>query len=73
MDEQVRISKTLSLWLRHDPAAGGITLDPEGWAEVPVALTALSRTLTRTITPNELEAVVAGSSVPVANLAVQTG
>lgn len=42
MDE-VRLSKTLSLWLRHQPEAGGLTLDPQGWTEVDAVLAALER------------------------------
>jgi hypothetical protein len=30
----VRVSKFLSLALRHRPQAAGLTLDPEGWANV---------------------------------------
>ncbi|WP_328607667.1 RNA 2'-phosphotransferase [Amycolatopsis sp. NBC_00345] len=45
MDEKnrTRISKRLSLHLRHDPAAIGLTLDPAGWAEVDSLLACLSR------------------------------
>ena len=34
----VRTSKFLSLVLRHDPAAAGITLDEAGWADVDALL-----------------------------------
>ncbi|MBX3480607.1 MAG: RNA 2'-phosphotransferase [Caulobacter sp.] len=37
------ISKTLSYWLRHAPEAGGLVLDPAGWAPVDAVLTALKR------------------------------
>lgn len=40
-DQTVRISKTLSLWLRHKPEAGGLRLSPEGWAETEDVLKAL--------------------------------
>jgi len=36
----VRYSKFLSLVLRHDPSAAGLTLDREGWADVGQLLTA---------------------------------
>jgi putative RNA 2'-phosphotransferase len=38
-----RLSKTLSYWLRHEPEAGGVTLDAAGWAGVDDVLAALSR------------------------------
>src|SRR5690348_13441851 len=31
---RTRISKTLSFWLRHNPAAGGLRLDEQGWADL---------------------------------------
>lgn len=43
MAQVVRISKTLSLWLRHRPQAAGLTLDGEGWADVGAVLAALAR------------------------------
>lgn len=43
MADQVRISKTLSYWLRHKPEDGALTLDAQGWAETDAVLTALSR------------------------------
>jgi putative RNA 2'-phosphotransferase len=52
---QVRLSKRLSLVLRHRPEAAGLTLDPNGWVAVPALLTALG------ITRAELDAVVAGN------------
>ncbi len=39
----VRLSKRLSLWLRHDPGAGGLVLDPQGWTEVDAVLAGLVR------------------------------
>ncbi|WP_086609151.1 RNA 2'-phosphotransferase [Erythrobacter donghaensis] len=36
-------SRTLSYWLRHAPEAGGITIDPQGWAEAGAVLAALAR------------------------------
>lgn len=43
MNDDVRFSKRLSLWLRHKPEAGGIRLDAEGWAETPKVLATLER------------------------------
>ncbi len=34
MANRVRLSKFLSLVLRHDPAAAGVTLDEEGWVSI---------------------------------------
>lgn len=39
----VRLSKFLSLVLRHDPAKIGLALDPQGWAEVDALLAAAHR------------------------------
>lgn len=41
MDDRA-ISKSLSYWLRHRPDAGGIDIDPAGWAEVDAVLEALA-------------------------------
>jgi putative RNA 2'-phosphotransferase len=45
MDEITRTqrSKTLSMWLRHKPERGGLTLSKEGWAAVPAILEAFER------------------------------
>ena len=45
MDEVrlVRISRSLSKYLRHDPAGLGLTLAPGGWVRVDDLLTALSQ------------------------------
>jgi putative RNA 2'-phosphotransferase len=40
----VRLSKTLSYWLRHRPEAGSLLLDEQGWANVDAVLAALERT-----------------------------
>lgn len=42
MNNSVRVSKTLSNWLRHQPDAAGLTLDARGWASVDAVLRALS-------------------------------
>jgi putative RNA 2'-phosphotransferase len=56
----VRVSKFLSLVLRHDPARIGIVLDDAGWTDVP-ALLAAAAAHGVTITPAELAEVVASS------------
>jgi putative RNA 2'-phosphotransferase len=38
-----RISKRMSFWLRHQPADGGLTLDLAGWAGVQSLLEALRK------------------------------
>lgn len=43
MADHVRISKTLSYWLRHKPGDGGLTLDAQGWTDVDDVLAALAR------------------------------
>ncbi|MEV4640715.1 RNA 2'-phosphotransferase [Actinoplanes sp. NPDC049548] len=63
--EQVRLSKRLSLVLRHRPEVAGLTLDPQGWVPVADLLTALN------ITRTELDAVVAGNDK--SRFAVVTG
>jgi putative RNA 2'-phosphotransferase len=40
--ETVRISKTLSFWLRHRPEDAGLTLDAQGWTDIDALLAALS-------------------------------
>lgn len=41
--DDVRLSKLLSLWLRHDPTAGGLTLDAQGWTDIDAVLAGLAR------------------------------
>lgn len=41
--EHKHASKFISLILRHDPAAAGITLDAGGWANVPELLTGMEK------------------------------
>jgi putative RNA 2'-phosphotransferase len=50
--ELIRISKRLARHLRHDPAALGLTLSPDGWVDVDTLLRAL------TITREQLDEVV---------------
>jgi putative RNA 2'-phosphotransferase len=42
--DTVELSKVVSQALRHAPEAYGLTLDPEGWANVQDLISALSRT-----------------------------
>ena len=41
MADDRQISKSLSYWLRHNPEAGNLILDPSGWAECIAVLGAL--------------------------------
>ena len=43
MSDDVRVSKMLSLWLRHKPEAAGLTLDPQGWTDVDAVLAAFAQ------------------------------
>jgi uncharacterized protein (TIGR02452 family) len=52
-----RVSKFLSLVLRHDPARIGITLDDAGWTDVSALLAALAAHGTR-LTRDELHEIV---------------
>lgn len=54
----VRLSKFLSLVLRHDPGTLGITLDSNGWVAVDELLSAAARA-GKTITREQLDEVVA--------------
>jgi putative RNA 2'-phosphotransferase len=56
----LRISKFLSLVLRHDPSSIGITLDEAGWTDVDALLAAAARHGVR-LTRDELRALVASS------------
>jgi putative RNA 2'-phosphotransferase len=60
MDEAraVRIGKFVSLVLRHEPSAAGVTLDPEGWVTVDALLEGAARH-GFTIERAELDEVVA--------------
>jgi putative RNA 2'-phosphotransferase len=53
--EQVRLSKRLSLVLRHRPETAGLVLDPNGWVPVTDLLAALR------ISRTELDIVVANN------------
>ncbi|MBX3222986.1 MAG: RNA 2'-phosphotransferase [Labilithrix sp.] len=56
----MRISKLLSLGLRHDPSALGITTDAGGWTEVCAVLRGLAER-NAAVTREELEELVAAS------------
>jgi putative RNA 2'-phosphotransferase len=43
MADHVRISKTLSYWLRHRPDEAGLALDAQGWASVDAVLAGLTQ------------------------------
>ena len=42
MERRTRVSKTLSLWLRHRPDLAGLTLSSAGWAPVDQVVAALA-------------------------------
>lgn len=52
---QVRLSRRMSMVLRHRPESVGITLDAQGWVPIATLLEALG------VTRAELDAVVAGN------------
>src|SRR5215510_4751013 len=56
-ERATRISKYLSLVLRHDPSAAGVTLDAEGWVGVEELLAGAARH-GQSFTRTELEEVV---------------
>ena len=53
----VRVSRFLSLVLRHDPSAAGVELDAEGWTEVD-ALIAGVNAAGRHLTAEDLATIV---------------
>jgi RNA:NAD 2'-phosphotransferase (TPT1/KptA family) len=55
--ETTRRSKLLSLVLRHDPAHIGLSLDEQGWANVPTLLAQLAKHQ-QPLTLEELEYIV---------------
>jgi len=57
---EVKISKFLSLVLRHQPEKIGLVLDEHGWASIPELLNACDRNKF-SITPSELQSVVANN------------
>jgi putative RNA 2'-phosphotransferase len=59
-DRQTRVSKYLSLHLRHRPDALGLMLEPGGWVPIDTLLQAAAVRGFQ-VTRNELDAVVAGN------------
>ncbi|HVK79406.1 MAG TPA: RNA 2'-phosphotransferase, partial [Verrucomicrobiae bacterium] len=55
MADYLRISKTLSYWLRHQPDASALTLDAQGWTQVDDILAALARERL----PNDIDTLLA--------------
>jgi putative RNA 2'-phosphotransferase len=53
-----KISKFLSLILRHDPAAGGITLDAYGWTPVADVVKAVQSKVEPTFAETDLNRIV---------------
>lgn len=60
MERDVRISKLLSLGLRHKPDELGIVLDEHGWADVDALLAGLAKR-GLAVTADELEEIVRAS------------
>ncbi|MFA5313598.1 MAG: RNA 2'-phosphotransferase [Methanomassiliicoccales archaeon] len=58
MNNDMRISKLLSLSLRHDPSAIGIVLDQNGWTDVPILLNKLNEKIKQPITKDVLDHIV---------------
>lgn len=58
--DDVRLSKFLSLVLRHKPETAGITLDAEGWADVEALLTGMARA-GKPVDRARLDRIVAGN------------
>ena len=56
-NSDVKLGRFLSLVLRHDPGAAGITLDEHGWADVNELLAGVNRTGRRIDLPT-LERIV---------------
>jgi putative RNA 2'-phosphotransferase len=59
--QKVRISKFLSLILRHKPDTIGLMLDEQGWADVPELLDKMTKH-GNPVSMNELEETVATNS-----------
>ncbi len=59
-DPKIRLSKFLSLVLRHEPQRAGLTLDAAGWVDVDALLSGCSAAGV-TLTREELESIVAHS------------
>lgn len=61
MTDDVRLSKTMSHALRHDPAAYGLSLDDAGWVDLGSLVTAIGRALKTRVTIDDVERVIAQS------------
>lgn len=59
MTTNTRTSKFLSLLLRHQPEAIGLTIDPQGWADVDELIAKANATGRNSLTRAEIEQVVA--------------
>jgi len=60
-NEKMKISKFLSLVLRHNPTAANITLDVHGWADVNELLEGMNRENRTSVTLDDLKDVVASN------------
>lgn len=56
--QKTKVSKFMSLILRHDPAAGGITLDENGWVSMSDLLKAVRSKVDTSITVNDILSVI---------------
>ena len=63
LEQQKRISKRLSLHLRHEPESLGLQLERGGWVGVDTLITTFSSKYFP-ITREDLEQVVAGNDKP---------
>lgn len=57
MKEEIQISKFLSYVLRHNPAAIGIALDSEGWAQINELIIG-AKAIGRRLTPEIIHSIV---------------
>ncbi len=55
---KIRVSKYMSFVLRHDPAAGGLTLDVEGWVSLGNLLVSVQQNVDKTVTLADVLEVV---------------
>lgn len=58
-NQQVQLSKFLSLILRHNPSVVGLELDPEGWVDTKQLIDAINRTPNHSIDMELLQHIVA--------------
>lgn len=57
--ERITISKFMSLILRHNPSAAGITLDGNGWADVNLLIAGMNKSRRTSVTFDDIKEVVA--------------